>query len=271
MKQTLKSKTGSKCSICTEARVSSTKGTATDFELFRNTLKQTLTNRSMKLHENYFNPGPLTDSGFKRLSRCQANLQESDRTSGEPTVNGQSRLMAISGERTPGVERGLAYDSSPMGHQQETYAGNPGSNYFYPDFNPAVFLHRCDLTEFRRRTSFSETSLMRAEPELLYTKPIGKISREGIIEIPLHSSIKRNRQKIFNHANLISKTPFVGLPNDIAYERWHKPSGLNQLHHSQERQQKTIGPNRLNHSLIKLGFLYIFENSLSEGSKLIVC
>jgi hypothetical protein len=287
MKQTMKSKTSRKCNMCTEAWVSSTKGTTRDFESFRSTLKQTLTKLSMKLHENYFNPGPLTDSGFKKLSRCQANLQESVRTSVEPTVNGQPRLMAISGERSPGIERGLAYDSSPGGLELETYTWNPGSMNLYPDFYPAGFLHRYNLTKFRRRTAFLEASPVKAELALPYTKPNDKISHGGIVEMLPCSTTNLHRRRIFNLSSLNSKTPSMGCSGDKTLVRWQKPLGINQLHHSLERWQKTIGLDCLNHSLerwqktiglnwlnrslIKLGFLCEVENSLSKSGKLFVC
>jgi len=241
----------------------------------------------MKINENYLNPGPLTDSGYSKLSRCQANLQESDRTSVEPTVNGQSRLMAISGERSPGIERGLTYDSSPGGPKTETYAGNPGSMYLYPDFNPAGFLHRQDLTEFRSRNSSLKTSEVKAELVQFYAKSNDSINPNGIVEMLPLSTIKRHRRRIFNPRSLNSKTPSMGSSVDKTLVRWQKPLGIYQLYHSLEQWQKTIGLGRLNHSgerwkktigldrlnrsLIKLGFLCEVKDSLLKSSKLFVC
>jgi hypothetical protein len=241
----------------------------------------------MKLHENNLNPGLLTDSGFSKLNRCQANLQESDRTSVEPPVNGQPRLMAISGERTPGIERGLAYNSLHGRIESETYAGNPGSMNWYPDFNPAGFLHRGDPTEFRWRTSFLESCLVKAEWVLLYTEPIDKFSRSVVIEILLLSAAKRHRRRLSNLTSLICKTASMGYSivktsvrwkrtsgigrRNHLLERWQTPISLNRLNHSLERWQKTFGLNRLNHSPIKLGLLCLAEGNLSNNSKLIVC
>ena len=209
----------------------------------------------MKLSEKYLNPGPLTDSGFNMPDRYQANLQESDPASDEHPVNGQSRLMEISGEQAPGIYRGMAYDSSSGRIESETYAGNPGSMTLYPDFNPAGFIHRHELKEFRRRTSSVGTIPVRAEFVLLCSKPNDKISRSEIADMRLHSTMKRHRSWIFILTNLIAQTPCREYSIDKTFVRW----------------QKIMGLNRLNHLLILKGFLNEVEASFSKSSKLNVC
>ena len=132
-----------------------------------------------------------------------------------------------------------------------------------------------------------ETSPARAELVMFYTELVNKISCSGIVEMHLHSTIKRHIRRIFNLTSLTSKTASMVYSIDKTSVRWQRTSGLGRRNHLLEGCRKTIGLKRLNHllercqknidinrlnlSLIELGFLRDIKDSLSNSSKLIIC
>jgi len=92
----MKSKASDQCSKGAERLVSSTKGTAREFDVFRSMLNE-IKLHSMSQQENNFNQGPMTVPGFKGGSCFHVILPVSDRTPVKPAAKGEHRLKANSG------------------------------------------------------------------------------------------------------------------------------------------------------------------------------
>ena len=229
MKQNTKSHTSSNCQSSNHAWVSSAKGTSGNFEIFRSTLKQTQTKRNMKLHENDLNPGPLTDAGFSRLSRCQANMQANGQTLAMPTVTGQPRLLSVSGEHSPGIGRGLAYGYLPGGLKSVTYAWSPGCMNLYPDFTPSGFLHRFEPNWFRQRTPFFETKYVPVEFRMPAIEPADKNASVRNGELPVF--LKHKRTEVITHAGRSAQFQARYCSVTRTFLQRYVTSGLNWLNH----------------------------------------
>lgn len=253
MKQNTKSKTSSRCYSITEAWVSSAKGTSGNFEIFRSTLKQTQTKRNMKLHENDLNPGPLTDAGFSRFSRCQANVQANGRMPAKLTVNGQPGLMSVSGERSPGIGQGLAYDYLPRGLKSVTYAWSPGCMNLYPDFISSGFMYCFDKSTFRQRSPYAESKHAHAEFRMPVFEPTDRNASFRNGELP--ALLKHLRRELISEDGINALFQTGNSSVDRTISHWHRTSGLN----------------RLNHLQVKPEFANDVESRLTQNARLSNC
>lgn len=153
MKQTMKSKAGSKRSISTGESVSANKGTSRKSGFIR-CAKTILKLRFMNQHENDLFTGPLTVSGFNWGSFCKMNLPVSDKMPVKSDVKNQPRIksdtaigFSVFGYMFEGVVKSGKYKNT-----LKTYAEN--RDLSCKENNLPGAPECVDATEFRRQSDW---------------------------------------------------------------------------------------------------------------------
>jgi hypothetical protein len=151
MKQTMKSKAGSKCSISIEESVSSAKGTTRKFGLIRCT-KTFLKLRFMNQHENDLFPGPLTVSGFNGCSCCTVKLPVTDQIPVKSDFKNQHRIKSNTGIglSVPGYLVEDGFKSGKHKYTLKTHAEK--RDFSYNEINLTGAPECVAATEFRRQS-----------------------------------------------------------------------------------------------------------------------
>jgi hypothetical protein len=157
MKQTMKSKASDQCSKGAERLVSSTKGTAREFDVFRSMLNK-FKLQSMNQHENNFNLGPLTVFGFKGGSCSQVILPVSNRTPVKPAAKGEHRLKANSGIGLSEFGYLVSVDGRSGKFKQTLNTHDDNRDFLCQKNNLQRAPEGIDTTEFRRQRNWLSDS-----------------------------------------------------------------------------------------------------------------
>lgn len=203
MKQAMQSKASDQCSKCNEGWVSSAKGY---HQRIRTTSMddKIITQQSMKQHENDFNPGPLTVSGFNGGSCCQDSIPRTDRTPVKPAAKGRNRFKA-----NPGIclsDFGFVMQGDAIHkmikrilqkHAENSNIMNPGINHIgAPESGVA--------TEFRRRTNQPATCHEKTGVIALNTCICSFTQCDGVECIYPGKNLQLPRRAVNRHSGIIA-------------------------------------------------------------------